>query len=572
MKFTIYFLALFFSIQLAAQNQLAIPPVVSGSTINLNIQNGTSSFYPGTTTPTYGINGVWLGPTIMANKGDSITINVTNSLTGNGNSTTIHWHGLHVAPENDGGPHQIINQGTTWSPSFKIRNNAGTFWYHPHGLNKTDLHVSKGIAGFFIIKDSIENTLTLPRTYGVDDYPLVVQSKAFDILHQIAIATEMDTALFVNGTLRPYQNMPAQIVRLRLLNGSSMRSYNFGFTANQPFKLIGTDAGLLDSAITLTRIRLSPGERVELLLDLQGKLGDTIFLTNFGSELPNGIYGAATVTGMMGATIPGYDLNPLNGADYGVLQINVTAPTTTPTPITTFPTTLVPLTNLTSATIDATKNFILAPETMGPDFMVEGPFRIDGVNFDMETINRICYINNVEKWRWTNNTSIAHPIHIHNTHFNILNVNGGPVPAYERGNKDVVLIMPQQYVEFVTKFEDFTNDTLPYMYHCHLLHHEDDGMMGSFVVRQYPLSVENSLEKNSFDIYPNPSYNFWQIKSTSNEKISSYALFDVLGKLIEENEVNSPEFKIANSNLNTGNYFLKLKSKDGVQQFKLLKY
>lgn len=556
---------------LLAQNPLNIPPALTGTTFNLNIQNGISSFYTGTTTPTYGINGIWMAPTIIVNNGDSITLNVTNSLTGIGNSTTIHWHGLHVSPENDGGPHSVINQGTTWSPSFKVRNNASTYWYHPHGHNKTDLHVSKGLAGFFIVHDADEMALPIPHTYGIDDFPIVVQSKAFDVLQQIAIATEMDTAIFVNGTLNPYQNLPAQVVRLRLLNGSSMRSYNFGFSANMPFKLIGNDAGLLDSSITLTRIRLSPGERVEILLNLQSKLGDTIFLKSYSSEFPNGIYGGATVSGMGGATIPDYNLNPLNGLDFNILQINVTAQTTTPTPITSIPSTLIPNTPWTLASVNATKDFTLAPETMGPTYMVEGPFRIDAKNFNMDTINRICYLNNVEKWRWTNNTGIAHPIHIHDMHFYILNVNGGAVPNYEQGKKDVVLVMPNQYVEFITKFEDFTNDSIPYMYHCHLLHHEDDGMMGQFLVLQYPLSTNDISNENNFTIYPNPSNNFWQIKNTQNQNIISYQLVDVVGRIIEEKTINNSTFTIQNSQLKEGNYLLKLKTKNGLQTFKLNK-
>ncbi len=221
-----------------AQNPLFIPPAISGTSFNLDIQNGITQFYPGINTPTYGINGPLLAPTLIVNKWDMVTMNVTNNLTGSGNSTTIHWHGLHVPAEDDGGPHQIISQGTTWSPDFQILNSAGTFWYHPHGDNKTDLHVSRGIAGMIIIKDSVESSLVLPRTYGVDDFPIIVQSKSFDILNQIAISTQTDTAICVNGVINPYLDAPAQVIRFRLLNGSSSRVYNFGFTANLSFKMI----------------------------------------------------------------------------------------------------------------------------------------------------------------------------------------------------------------------------------------------------------------------------------------------------------------------------------------------
>lgn len=132
------------------------------------------------------------------------------------------------------------------------------FWYHPHGLGKTDLHVAKGLAGFLIVKDSAEAELNLPRTYGVDDFPIVVQTKAFDVLYQVAIATQDDTLVCVNGTVDPYLEAPAQVIRLRLLNGSSMRVYNFGFTNDKEFNLIGADGGLLSNSLPLNRLMLAP--------------------------------------------------------------------------------------------------------------------------------------------------------------------------------------------------------------------------------------------------------------------------------------------------------------------------
>lgn len=536
-----------------AQNALFIPPTLTGTTFNLNIQNGTTQFYTNINTPTYGINGALLAPTLIVNKWDWVTMNVTNNLTGFGNSTTIHWHGLHVPAMDDGGPHQVIAQTTTWSPNFQILNSAGTFWYHPHGDNKTDLHVSKGIAGMIIIKDSIEAGLTLPRTYGTDDFPIIVQTKAFDILNQIAIATELDTAICVNGTVNPFLDAPAQVIRLRLLNGSSSRVYNFGFTANNPFKLIATDAGLLDSAITLTRMRLSPGERAEILLDLQGMIGQTIYLNSFSSEFPNGIYGATTVTGMMGGNIPDYNLNPLNGADFGILEINVVAQTGNP--ITTMPTTL--STNTPWTNFSVSRNFNLAPDTMMcAQCQVAGPFNINGVHFDMNTINETVYLNTTEKWRVTNNTGIAHPFHIHDMHFYILNIDGGPVPNYEQGKKDVVLVMPMQYVEFITKFEDFADDSIPYMYHCHLLHHEDDGMMGSFKVIDTTATSISEIEKNNFAVFPNPANDFLTITSGDN-KIFSVTIFNSLGEKIYSAQATT-NLNVETVKFSSGLYFVQI--------------
>src|SRR3990172_4380460 len=247
-----------------SQNPLAIPDTLDGTVFNLSVQPGTTVFFPPYNTPTFGYNGSLLGPTLLINKGDSITLNVTNNIT---QRTTVHWHGFHVAPQNDGGPHQIIDTNTTWSPSFKMLNNAATFWYHPHGEGKTEIQISKGLAGMIIVRDSAEASYNLPRKYKVDDFPLIVQSKAFDLLYQVATATHEDTVMMVNGTMNPYLQVPKQVVRLRLLNASADRTYNFGLSDNSNFYLIATDGGMLSQPVPMNRLRLSTGERAEILVD-----------------------------------------------------------------------------------------------------------------------------------------------------------------------------------------------------------------------------------------------------------------------------------------------------------------
>jgi len=536
------------------QNPLLIPPVLTGTNFDLTVQNGTTEFFPGINTPTFGINGNILGPTLIVNKWDSVTINVTNNLTGTGNSTTMHWHGLHVPAHADGGPHQIILQGATWSPQFQILNNASTFWYHPHGEGKTDLQVSKGLAGFIIVKDSAEAELELPRTYGVDDFPLVVQSKAFDVLNQIAISTEEDTLICVNGTVDPYLDAPAQIIRLRLLNGSSMRGYNFGLSNDQQFVLIGTDGGLLNNPVPLSRILLGPGERAEILVDLQTLEGQTIYLKSYSSELENGIYGAETVTGMMGGEIPSYDLNPLNGADFEILQINVIEQTIDP--VTTIPDILVSNTAFTE--YDNMRVFNLQPdEMMDAEGQVMGPFNINGEHFDIMTINHTVYLNDTELWRIVNNTGIAHPFHIHDIQFNIDNINGAPVPIHLQGLKDVVLVMPMQYVEVITKFENFADDEIPYMYHCHMLHHEDDGMMGSFRVID---TTETSITEyigSDVQIFPNPATDMLTILINNKEEGVEIRVLSLTGQtVIDNNKYYGGEFTIDITGISDGIFIL----------------
>ncbi len=517
-----------------AQNPLFIPAVMNGTTFNLSIQNGTTQFFPSVNTPTYGINGPLLSPTLILNKWDWVTLNVTNNLTGNGNSTTMHWHGLHVPPMDDGGPHQVIPQNTTWSPTFQVLNTAGTFWYHPHGEGKTDLHVSKGLAGMIIIKDSVEAALPLPRTYGVDDFPLIVQSKSFDVLNQIAISTAYDTVPMVNGTINPYLNAPAQVVRLRLLNGASGRSFLFGFSNNMNFHLIATDGGLIDTTLSLNRLLLGTGERAEILVDLAALLNDTVFLMNYGTEIPTGVMGADSV-GDANNQIPDYYDNFLNGADFNLLQLNVGAPTGNP--VTTIPATLATLSPWPAAS--ATVNRFLEFDTLSGMFMMpnlaEGPFGINRELFHMDSINEIVYINDVEIWTLNNKTQVAHPFHIHDIQFYILDVNGGPVPNYERGQKDVVLVMPGDSVRFITKFTDFADDMVPYMYHCHILHHEDEGMMGSFLVIDSlnPNSAHGHGTATTFSVYPNPASDEITFKlGESNTGSNSVIIYDLLGQIV----------------------------------------
>ena len=551
-----------------AQNPLLIPPLITGTNFNLNVQSGTQIFYGSTPTPTYGINGAFLSPTIMVNKGDSITLNVINNLNIN---TTMHWHGLHVSAMNDGGPHQIINPTTTWSPSFKVRNNASTFWYHPHGVNQTEKQVSKGLAGLFIVKDSAEAALILPRTYGVDDIPLIVQNKAFDVSQQIAIATDMDTAIFINGTLNPYFNAPAQVIRFRLLNASSLRTYNFGFSSSQTFYQISTDGGLLDTSLALTRLKISPGERAEILVNFAGMQSQTIYLKSFASELPNGIYGSLTV-GAGADTIHEYEDNFLNGADYNLMQINVVAQTGSP--VATIATSLVPYIpyNPTSATKYRTivmDTIRLLP--MDTPNRAEGPFGMNKQTFNIDSINEVVHLNTTEIWTLVNKTLVAHPFHIHDIEFNIIEKNGLPPSPSEKGWKDVVLVMPNDSVKFITKFTTFADNTTPYMYHCHLLHHEDDGMMGSFLVIDTAAStgITDMNFENNFSISPNPTTGILNINSKDNNKFS-VTLFNSLGKKIEETH-SIQYLKLNINNYPAGFYFIHIQSGNKLITKKIIK-
>lgn len=572
MKNLVLVISVILSGTLSAQNPLVIPPAISGTTFNLNVQNGVTQFFPSLNTPTYGINGPILAPTLIVNKWDTVTMNVTNNLTGNGNSTTMHWHGLHLPAMDDGGPHQIIAQTTTWSPSFQILNNAGTYWYHPHGDGKTDLHVSKGLAGMIIIKDSAENALVLPRTYGVDDFPLIIQTKSFDVLNQIAISTAYDTTPIVNGVVDPYLDAPAQVVRFRVLNGASERSFMLGFSNNMNFQVIGSDGGLLDSSVTMNRLLIANGERYEILVDLSALLNDTVFLMSYGSEIPNGVMGADSVGDAMNQ-VPDYYSNFLNGADYNLLQINVGVQTSSP--VLTIPSALVSVTPLPLANVDVTRRFEL--DTLSEPFTqpneAEGPFAINRVLFDMDSVNEVVYLNDTETWTLVNKTQVAHPFHIHDVQFYIVDINGGPVPEHQQGQKDVVLVMPGDSVRFITKFEDFADDSVPFMYHCHLLHHEDEGMMGSFLVIDTLTGINNSTANPEFvfTVHPNPASDELTLQIVQNNEASlEIIVYNVVGEIVLTTVTTDKLVRIDSGEWSEGLYVITVVGEGGMRTKKII--
>lgn len=483
------------------QNPLMIPPTIETSTISLTLQEGTTQFFPGVTTNTMGANGALLGPTLIMNQGDNVSITVDNQLS---DTTTVHWHGMHVPAEMDGSPHNIILPGATWNPQFTVLDKAGLNWYHPHLHMKTDQHVSKGIAGLIFIRDAEEAALNIPMTYGVDEIPLVLQTKGFDGAGQILVHTESDDTPMANGTVDAFTTLPAQVIRLRILNGATQRVMELGFSDNRSFHIIGTDGGLFPAPVTKTRYRIAPGQRVDILVDLTTSLGQNLQLMSFASELPNAHYGAAQPgmgPGLTG-TLVGYTSNPLNGNDYAFLDITVGA--ATPSPITSIPTSLVSFTDIPEASANITRTLTFMSMTMGN---LNGPFMINGAMFDMSVINYTIPLDNVEIWSLTNQTPIAHPFHIHDVQFQILDINGAPPPAELQGWNDVVLVPGGMgNVRFIAKFSDHADDMYPYMYHCHMLTHEDGGMMGQFLVTAENSSLSEVADE-AFSLYPNPVEN-----------------------------------------------------------------
>lgn len=537
----------FFNNFCKAQTPISIPDTISGNNINLTIADSNHQFYAGFKTNTIGYNGSYLGPTIIINKGQNITLNVHNKLN---DTTTTHWHGLHVAANNDGSPHNPIMAKSTWSPSFKSMDKAATYWYHPHIHMKTMKQVLKGAAGLIIVRDSEEKALVLPRKYGVDDFPLICQWKTFDtITKQIVMDDQLDNVTMVNGNMNGYLNVPAQMVRFRILNGSSHRFFYFALNDNRTFYQIAGDESLLNAPIAMTKLMLSPGERAEIIINFAEQIGNTYYLKQLGKSLPSNYPGGPR--GGMGGTS-----GKLDNTDFNIMQFNVIASTNDK--ITTLPSSLI-INDLPIAVGASTKDFVLR----GLPQMSNTNFTINGTQYDEKAMNFTTKQDSIMIWNITNNSSMPHPWHIHGNHFFIQSINGATPPDNMKGRKDVVVVPPQNgNVKLIMKYSDFSDASMPYMYHCHINSHEDNGMMGQFIVNSNSSTgIKNVSINNSIKIYPNPSNTNWTIIGyNDNLDETSISLFNNLGQLTYQKTILKGLFieTIQNDNLKSGIYYLQI--------------
>ena len=469
----------------AAVQTLPIPPLYTGQvqgearTYDLLMQNGSKEFIEGLLAPTSGYNGDYLGPTLLMRKGDQVVLNVTNEL---GERTSTHWHGMHVPAAMDGGPHQMIEPGETWTASYPILNRAGTYWYHPHlhpamgpGIfmdpEGTGYQVYRGLAGMLIVEDDTSDTLVLPRSWGRDDIPLILQNRRFhedgSLMHFPSdFNPATDPALrkgghfLVNGVECPILEVGAQVVRLRILNASNARVYNLGCSDNRTFYQVVSDGGFLGAPLPMSRLLLAPAERAEILLDLAADEGHTVTLGSFNSG--NGT-----------TFVPAQLQYPWDTADFNLLEIRIG-------PATAHAVRALPETLATVARIPESEG--VNAESPRPFELNANPFGINGKRMDMSIIDEQVRLGDTEVWEITNPNRQTHPFHVHGDSFQILSRDGAPPPAHEFGWKDVVLVRPFETVRIIKRFHDYADPVNPYMFHCHILEHEDVGMMGQFVV------------------------------------------------------------------------------------------
>jgi FtsP/CotA-like multicopper oxidase with cupredoxin domain len=354
----------------------------------------------------------------------------------------------------------MIAPGKTWTPGWRIDQPAATLWYHPHLRGETKEHVYRGIAGMFILDAPAADALDLPDTYGVDDIPVIVQDKRFsddgalsDGQGIISPIGQLGDTILVNGTADPHFEVETSRVRLRLLNASVARTYAFGFADGRTFDLIATEGGLLDAPRELGRIQLSPGERAEIVVAFEP--GEDAVLRSFKPDLGS----------------IGFPNEHFVGADdrFDILELRAGDKLAETPPL---PAMLVPAAEVLDAD-DAERV---------RHFELSGSRSINGRGMDMERIDQVVPVDQTEVWEVENSAGIPHSLHVHDTRFEVAEFAGEPPPPALSGLKDTILLPPGETARLVTRFTDYTDDEMPYMFHCHLLEHEDRGMMGQFVV------------------------------------------------------------------------------------------
>lgn len=414
---------------------LHIPPVVSPSNLSLTCAPGTADKGDGKLGTVWAYNGVFPGPTLLANRGDAATITLHNGLA---EETITHWHGMIVNHVNDGHPVFAIPPGGSYGYSFTIDQRACLNWYHPHPHMLTGEQVNMGLAGAFIVRDTIDNGsggLGLP--FGAYEVPLIIRDALIDkygnLYYQAGNSGFSGNTWLVNGTLSPYLNVNRAIYRFRVLNGANARLFRLALSNGASFTIIGNDGGLLATAASAGQIEFGPGERLDLLVDFRGVTANTNVLlrdVNQGWDLLEFRVGSTSVAG-------------------------------------TIPTAL--------STITALSNPVTTRE-----FNFDGMSRINGQSYELNRIDFTVPVNTVERWRFITGGNGPHPVHVHGASFQVQSRTGGrgQLFPWESGWKDVVLLEDGETVEVLIKF------TIPseYVIHCHKLEHEDMGMMSNFEV------------------------------------------------------------------------------------------
>ncbi|MBG9453759.1 multicopper oxidase [Lysinibacillus sphaericus] len=429
------------------ENELALPPLLEAKDgiFSITAQQGTSEIFKGINTETYGYNSSYLGPVIKVNEGQKVTFKTNNQLS---EPTTFHWHGLDLPGEADGGPHHLLQPGDTKNVTFTVKQGASTLWFHPHPVGATAEQVYKGLAGLIYVEDEHSKKLGLPSEYGVNDFPLIFQDRKFDDTKQLNFKAAMNEdgtigdTLLINGTVNPKLTVGKEKVRLRLLNGSNARNYTFKLNTGDSFQQIATDGGFVNKPISMNELSLTPGERAEIIVDFS-------------------TYNVST------------DIALMNEEDTKLLSFNIVDKKS----------------ETSSDSLKNLNNYVITDEELKLPvskklelFGMGKMVTINNKQFDMNRIDFTQKQGETEIWEIYNKPDMmggmTHPFHIHGTQFKILSIDGKEPPTNEYGWKDTVAIDAGETVRLAVKF----NNKGIYMFHCHILEHEENGMMGQVKV------------------------------------------------------------------------------------------
>ena len=463
-----------------------LPELDASSSFSLSAEIGSTRFADGASSETLGFNGAYLGPTLRMRRGQVPKATVRNTTD---NPISVHWHGLNVPSNVDGGSHRsAVVPGSTRDFELPIDQPAATLWYHTHVHGRTAPDVHAGLAGAIILDDDESDALGLPSTRGVDDLVLVLQDKSFDdngratydpgmmgVMHGV-----VGDYILANGQLSPVATVPSGLVRLRLINagtGALMR-FELGTSA----VLIATDQGLLPAPIALATLALAPGERAEIIVDMAKSSNSITVAADYASGSMGGMMGGGS--GMMGGSggMMGMNREKNSGSTSGngapmqhliAFEIDPTLQA-----ITSLPSVFTDDPNI-PPTGNVVRTFQMDVE-MGAMNMMRQMFggqsmTINGQSYDKDRIDFRAVKNAMETWR-VSGSAMAHPFHAHGVRFRIVE----PQRPEEEGWKDTVLVEGER--DLLVQIIAPSVDDVPFMFHCHILEHEDAGMMGQFLV------------------------------------------------------------------------------------------
>ncbi len=422
--------------------------------VNITASVTTLSLVPGVNSEVFAYNGHVPGPTLDVREGDHVIVHFHNHLS---EPTTVHWHGIHLPFESDGSPFYPIKPGESHDYEFTIRpGTAGTYWYHPHPDRRTGFAIGKGLFGAIVVHAADD---PLPAT--ISERLLVLSDNRFlqdgsiDFPDAASASGGIDEengregpVLFVNGHVMPTLSIRrGEVQRWRIINASAGRIYRIAL-AGHTMLHIGSDGGLFETPREVKELLLTTGERVEVLIRGTDSAGTKALL----QDLPYDRYAPQTRPKDWKKTL---DLLTLETTDEASV-----APIAIPAHLRTVP------------PLDTTK--ATAVRTV-----VFGQGMINGKTMDMARVDVSTRVGATEIWEIENVVGMDHPFHLHGFQFQVLDRDGVAEPY--RSWKDMLNIPKHSTARIIVRYDDYPGK---WMFHCHILDHEDHGMMGVLEVRQ----------------------------------------------------------------------------------------